>query len=665
MVTTTAPLTNFPPEVTPFFPYIPRPGQAMLVKEIYYGVLSKNQVAIEGAAGMGKTISCLSALLPFCERDGCTILYVARTHTQMQRVIEELAEIRKKGHPLTGICLTGRANMCLNAELEDQGPAEAMELCKIMRKKHQCDWYENLLSKEIETVDGCFTAEYIREFAERSGICPYFLGKKLIPSSNVIALTYPYLIDPFIRSVFFKDLQRDVKDCIIVFDECHNLPDIAMNTMSLGISESSLERATKEFHRYDPREERVAVGVLIRHFHKFLENCKRTYGTTDASIEVEVGVDKKALLDSFKEFVTEHSMDFTAVIQEIKQLGWQIKARRIDAKESPYSSISHFGAFLDHFLFTYDKPQYLHYLILTKQIYYYIRCIDCRGILKPLQEARSIVSMSGTLDPIEAYLEICGFPSMARRLVLPSPFDQRMVAVLNVKGIDISFYKRVAAQYDLCARRCLEVVRGTPKTGNTAIFCASYEVLEGLLATPFADQVKQLRRPFYQEQKDLSSKDNNDMITKYKADGHAGKGAVLVGVCGGRNSEGVDFPGLEMYSVVVLGVPLARMTYSISTLIKYYTELFGFWKGKEYAYTLPALRKANQAAGRPIRRLDDFGVIVLLDERFAYPSYRRYLSSWLNEHMVIVNNADGVLEAEVNRFYATHPAPKSKGGMKK
>ena len=166
MVATTTAIKKFPPEVVEYFPYTPRPGQALMVNEIYYAVQSKNSIAIEGAAGMGKTISCLSAILPICKREGCVLLYVARTHTQMQRVIEELAAIRNKGHALTGICLTGRANMCLNPDIQEVGPTEAMELCQLLRRKHKCEWYENLITKEVETVDGCFTAEYIREFAE-------------------------------------------------------------------------------------------------------------------------------------------------------------------------------------------------------------------------------------------------------------------------------------------------------------------------------------------------------------------------------------------------------------------------------------------------------------------------------------------------------------------
>ncbi len=651
--TTIMRMQRFPPSVREYFPFKPRPGQTLMANEIYYGVLSGNHVAIEGAAGMGKTVTCLSALLPICKQEGLTLLYAARTHTQMQRVIEELKTIHKiKGHSLTGICLYGRATMCLNSEIQELRPLEAMELCKLLRKEHKCKWYENLITKDIEKVDGCFTAEYLRNFAQKVQVCPYYLGKALLPYCNVIALTYMYLVSPFIRPILFKSLQKDLSECIIVFDECHNLPQLAMNSLSISVSDRGIARAIKEYHRFDARGNYPTVLHFLKHFQHYLKTIKQEYG--EIQEEIEIGIDKKAILEYLRPFTETYNLDLFLFCNNIKQLGWQIKRSRIRANQHPYSSIYHFGQFLDQFLITFKEPQYLHYLILTKDhIQYNIRCIDCRGILAPLRKARSIVSMSGTLEPIHAYLEVCGFPKTTRQRVLPSPFDHRYVGVYCIRGVDVSFYNRTPEQYELLAKRCMEVVQNTP--GNTAIFAASYEVLEGLLKTSLQRDIRGLGRKCYTERKDLTSKENDQLVSLFKADGHQAKASVLIGVCGGRNSEGVDFPGVELLSVVIVGVPLARMTHSINALILYYTEQFGAFKGKEYAYTLPAFRRANQAAGRPIRTLKDYGVVVLLDERFTYSYYRRFLSHWLNENMIILKNQDGELGKEIARFYLLQP----------
>ena len=56
-------------------------------------------------------------------------------------------------------------------------------------------------------------------------------------------------------------------------------------------------------------------------------------------------------------------------------------------------------------------------------------------------------------------------------------------------------------------------------------------------------------------------------------------------------------------------------------MINYYEKRFG--KGWDYGYILPALTKVLQNAGRCIRSETDKGVIVFLDERYAW---QRYLS---------------------------------------
>ena len=57
----------------------------------------------------------------------------------------------------------------------------------------------------------------------------------------------------------------------------------------------------------------------------------------------------------------------------------------------------------------------------------------------------------------------------------------------------------------------------------------------------------------------MTSKANEKMVPDFKACGDKG-GAVFLGVQGGRTSEGVDFPGNQMNSVIVVGVPYAEPT---------------------------------------------------------------------------------------------------------
>jgi DNA excision repair protein ERCC-2 len=107
-----------------------------------------------------------------------------------------------------------------------------------------------------------------------------------------------------------------------------------------------------------------------------------------------------------------------------------------------------------------------------------------------------------------------------------------------------------------------------------------------------------------------------------------------------------------MESVVVVGVPYARPTPRVDSLIDYYDSRFNR-KGRDYAYVLPAMTRAIQAAGRPVRRLDDRGVIVLLDQRFGSPYLKRFIPSWLSEVTEMIHDDPEVTAHRVESFFMT------------
>ena len=125
-----------------------------------------------------------------------------------------------------------------------------------------------------------------------------------------------------------------------------------------------------------------------------------------------------------------------------------------------------------------------------------------------------------------------------------------------------------------------------------------------------------------------------------------------MGVQGGRTSEGVDFPGNQMNSVIVVGVPYAEPTPRVKAQIEYYDERFP-GRGREYGYILPAMKKACQAAGRPIRTLDDYGAIIFLDYRFGSSYLKSFIPSWVTKGMRCILDKPGLLAKDVAEFFST------------
>jgi len=183
--------------------------------------------------------------------------------------------------------------------------------------------------------------------------------------------------------------------------------------------------------------------------------------------------------------------------------------------------------------------------------------------------------------------------------------------------------------------------------GNVGVFCTSYQLLNDLLKTGLKTQLQLLRKSIFIEMPEMKSHENDVMIRKFK--NLKDKGAILLGVCGGRNSEGEDFPGLEMTTSIIVGVPFGKPTPLTEAKIKFFESNFP-GRGREIAYFVPAFNRANQAAGRPVRKINDKGLIVLLDYRFILPMFKRFLSSWLVENLETVLNINEY-EKKVKKFF--------------
>src|ERR1700744_4727970 len=59
---------------------------------------------------------------------------------------------------------------------------------------------------------------------------------------NVIIYSYHYLLDPKIAERVSRELS---KDCIVVFDEAHNIDNVCIESLSIDLTEDSLRKASR------------------------------------------------------------------------------------------------------------------------------------------------------------------------------------------------------------------------------------------------------------------------------------------------------------------------------------------------------------------------------------------------------------------------------------
>ena len=203
--------------------------------------------------------------------------------------------------------------------------------------------------------------------------------------------------------------------------------------------------------------------------------------------------------------------------------------------------------------------------------------------------------------------------------------------------------------YEKIIAKIKEVITCTP--ANIGIFCASYKILNDLRMNSIIPMVQSSGKKLFIENSRNSASDNASLLEKFKKMSYPPKkGAVLLGVCGGRNSEGEDYPGDFMNAVIVVGIPYHMPTPRVEAKIKYYDKEFRN-QGWAFAYLYPSMQRANQASGRPIRKETDKGAIIFMDSRFK--KRLGWISSWVRKEIKIMPDKKNMIAQALVNFWVS------------
>ena len=188
--------------------------------------------------------------------------------------------------------------------------------------------------------------------------------------------------------------------------------------------------------------------------------------------------------------------------------------------------------------------------------------------------------------------------------------------------------------------------------GGILIFFPSYEMMQFMTAAWDEAQLK-FERETFQESK--SSKEFDELFKKYRKRISKGKKAMLLCVCRGKLSEGIDFMDDAARAIFLLGIPYPcvndpRVVQKQEYLDQKHHEEPNFEIDGQKWYRLQASRTVNQAIGRVIRHVHDYGAIFLMDERYASSTIE--ISKWMKERKRIYGRSNiDRLHDEVKHFF--------------
>ena len=223
---------------------------------------------------------------------------------------------------------------------------------------------------------------------------------------------------------------------------------------------------------------------------------------------------------------------------------------------------------------------------------------------------------------------------------LASPYEQRNLCVAAVDTVSTRFEDREKSYKKIAT--CIAAAV-SPKAGNYIVYFPSYGYLEKVHEA-FVKKYPKVRTIV--QRKGMSRAQHTEFIESFKDD----ENKMRIGFCvlGGSFSEGVDLPGNRLIGSIIVGVGLPGFSSERNIMRDYFENRYE--NGFEYAYTYPGMNNVLQAAGRVIRRDEDKGIVVLIDDRYAEPTYKNlFPKHW--SHLVYAGDAASLAEI-VSRFWS-------------
>jgi regulator of telomere elongation helicase 1 len=159
------------------------------------------------------------------------IIYASRTHSQLSQVISEL---RASGYTPKMTVMGSREQLCIHDKISKLKGAKLNHACNASGAQRRCTFKNNL--DTYTSSAGILDIEQLAELGREDQVCPYFLSRQNVTSSELVLLPYNYLIDASIRAT----LKIEWKDAIVILDEAHNLEKIASDASSFTLSSGDI-----------------------------------------------------------------------------------------------------------------------------------------------------------------------------------------------------------------------------------------------------------------------------------------------------------------------------------------------------------------------------------------------------------------------------------------
>ncbi|GET90563.1 helicase, putative [Leishmania tarentolae] len=634
------------------------------------------------------------------------VVYCSRTHAQLTQVVRELKRT-SYAQCFTMAVLGSREHMCLNKEVTRLPSSQAQHaMCSALRSERNCRFFRGLQSAAAGTsllpADcAVHDMEDLMREGIRSGFCPYFHERDAAKDADVVLMPYNYVFDPSLH----KQLPFELADCILIVDEAHNLPSVLSSSGCQTLSPLDVTTAIHDcsraiaMHRLNTKkaevdddmaaeeeQELASLKILLSRLEMCIYAEPMTEGTappppTQCDV-VRDGAYMFAFLE--KAFITREvfGMSSDGISAASGLTGTMGKCVTLLAdSERPATSLVRVQEFLSC-VFAFD-PAHLDStrFVLQQQLIAakaartlgFWELDNTRLMRQIVSPLHSVLLTSGTLSPLDQFAAELGVEFQVRlkgnHVIQP---DQVLGGVLcrgpSGEKLNGGFSFRSSVDYRVGLGMSLaNIARNTP--GGTLVFFPSYAAMNSVVelwraGSGRAGDTKTVwgllseLKPIFVEPNNASDLPTIVQGFQKEVDTSPLRGAILLAVCRGKISEGIDFADNHGRCVLVAGIPYSNHTDLFVRLKRDYITAVApqrpLVNGKHFTgddwYRNEAMRAVNQCVGRVIRHKEDYGVVLLADERFE--SVLGSVSEWVRRRTRLFSDFRSAYAA-VAQFFAS------------
>ena len=276
------------------------------------------------------------------------------------------------------------------------------------------------------------------------------------------------------------------------------------------------------------------------------------------------------------------------------------------------------------------------------------------GFREIAKGVHSILVTSGTLSPLLSFAGELGTAFdhnvEAKHVIASRQLLVGAVGAFGHQSLESTYKAQQSFTYqDAVLHLILAASSTVPARAGTLVFFPSYGMLDKLHArwrTTGQLQLLTDSRDVFIEPR--SARDCDQVLRAYLGAldgmGGSGNGAVLLCVCRGKVSEGLDFSDDKARLVLIVGIPYPPAFDVAVRLKREYQDVVsrkaaaagaaaGAVENGSQWYDSQAWRAINQAVGRCIRHRLDWGCLLFLDPRFKQPRNKAVLSKWVRDEV--------------------------------